>query len=262
MLEKLSDIPDDIVGVRAIGKLTRDDYEKVIEPLLDDARREGRRLRFLYQVGPEFEGLTPGAAWEDAKLGLRSLGAFEGCAIVTDHGWVRDSTRIARFFLPCPVRVFANCDRDKAVAWLGALPRETGAAHRLLPDKGVIVVEVEHALDAQDFDALALTADPWIESHGELEGLVIHARAFPGWQNLGGLLRHAKFIRDHHRQVKRIALAIDSELASAAPLIGEHLVRAQIKTFGYDALDAAVSWAAGSVVADADEGRVKARVDP
>ena len=246
MLERLSDVPEGIVGVKAIGKLTREDYEKVLEPLLDGARREGRRLRFLYQVGSEFEGFTPGAAWEDAKLGLRSLRSFAGCAVVTDRDWIRESTRIAGLLLPCPVQVFPNRDRNKAIEWLGSLPQESGVTHRLLAEKGVIVVEVKHALNAQDFDALALTADPWIESHGELEGLVIRARAFPGWENLGSLVRHMQFVRDHHRKVKRIALATDGRLANLGPRIGEHFVRAEVRSFGYDELDAAVAWACGS----------------
>jgi hypothetical protein len=248
MLEKLSDVPEEIVAVKAVGKLTRDDYEKVLEPLLDGARRDGRRLRFLYQVGPEFAGFTPGAAWEDAKLGLRSLRSLAGCAVVTDRDWVRESSRIAGFLLPCPVRVFPNRDRDKAIEWLGSLPQEAGVSHRLLPEKGVIVVEVKHALNAQDFDALALTADPWIESHGGLEGVVIHAHAFPGWENLGSLVRHAQFVRDHHRKVRRIALATDGRLASLAPRIGEHFVHAEVQSFGYEQLDAAVAWAAGGAV--------------
>jgi hypothetical protein len=245
MLEKLSDVPRDVVAVRAVGKLTREDYENVVEPLIDDARREGRRLRFLYEVGPEFDGFTPGAAWEDAKLGLRSLKTFEACAVVTDRDWIRESARIAGFFLPCPVRVFPNGDRDKAVEWLGSLQRG-GVSHRLLPEKGVIVVEVEHALNAQDLDALALTADQWIESHGGLEGIVIHARAFPGWENLAGLVRHIQFVRYHHRKVKRIALATDGKLASLAPRVGEHFVQAEVRSFGYEPLNAAVAWAAGS----------------
>ena len=248
MLEKLSDVPEGIIGVKAIGKLTREDYEKVLEPLLDGARREGRRLRLLYQVGPEFEGFTAGAAWEDAKLGLRSLRSFAGCAVVSDRDWIRESTRIAGLLLPCPVQVFSNRERDKAIEWLGSLPQEAGVTHRLLAEKGVIVVEVKHALSAQDFDAIALTADPWIESHGELEGLVIRARAFPGWENLGSLVRHVQFVRDHHRKVKRIALATDGRLASLGPRIGEHFVRAEVRSFGYDELDTAVAWAAGSAV--------------
>lgn len=246
MLEKLSDVPEGIVGLKAIGKLTHDDYATVFVPLLDGARREGRRLRFLYQIGPEFEGFTPTAAWEDAKLGLRFLRCFVGCAIVTDREWARESARVASFFLPCPVRVFATRDRDKAIEWLASLPQQVGVSHRLLPEKGVVVIDAKEALHIGDFDALALAVDPWIESHGVLEGVVIHARAFPGWENLGSLVRHVQFVREHHRRVKRIALATDAKLAVLAPRLGQHFVKGEIKTFEYDELDEAVDWASGS----------------
>jgi hypothetical protein len=78
MLEKLKDLPPGIAGLKATGKVTKEDYERVFEPLVDGARREGRRLRFLYDMGPGFEGFTPSAAWEDAKLGLRSIRLFDG----------------------------------------------------------------------------------------------------------------------------------------------------------------------------------------
>jgi hypothetical protein len=246
VLEKLSDVPDGVVGVKAIGKLTREDYTSVLGRLFDDARRDGRRLRVLYEVGPEFTGFTPGAAWEDAKLGLRSLRTFAGCAVVTDHEWIREATRLAAFVLPCPVKVFPVPDRDKAIAWLGSLPHEVGVAHRLLADKGVLVIDAKHPLHAQDFDALAMTVDPWIEAHKELNGIVIHAHAFPGWENLGSLVRHIQFVRDHQRKVRRIALAADGMLAGLAPRIGEHFVHAEVKSFAYDQSDAAITWAAGS----------------
>ncbi len=246
MLEYLTGIPDGIVGVKAIGTLTREDYTSVLDPLFHKARQEGRRLRVLFEIGPEFTGFTPGAAWEDAKLGLRSLRTFAGCAVTTDHEWIRDATGFAGFFLPCPVKVFPTRNRDRAVAWLGSLPHEVGIAHRLLTDKGVLVIDAKHALHAQDFDVVALTVDPWIESHKELQGIVIHARAFPGWENLGSLFRHLQFVRDHQKKVKRIALAADGMLAGLAPRIGEHFVHAELKSFAYDQVDAAVAWAAGS----------------
>ena len=245
MLEKLTDVPEGVVAVRAVGMVSREDYEKVLEPLIDEARSGGHRIRFLYQVGPEFEGFTPGAAWEDAKVGLRYLRSFAACAVVTDRDWIRDSTRIASFFMPCPVRVFSDQDLSKAIEWLGAIPREPGLAHRLLPEDGVLVVEVKHALSAQDFDALAMAVDPWIESHGELQGVVIHAHGFPGWENLVGLIRHIQFVRAHHTKVKRIALAVDGKLAALAPRIGEHFVRAEVRAFPSGQLDSAVAWAAG-----------------
>lgn len=247
MLERLKDLPPSIEGVRAVGAISKGDYERVFPAILDEARSSGRPIRFLYELGPEFEGFTPGAAWEDAKIGIHSMRLFLGCAIVTDIGWIRDWTRLAAFLMPCPAQVFSCKDRDKAIAWLNSIPTESGISHRLLPESGVIVVEVKHALSAQDFDALAFTADNWIESHGGLQAIVIHAREFPGWENLGSFIRHIRFIRDHHRNVKRIALAADAKIASIAPKIAEHFIKAEVRRFGYGELDLAVAWAAAAL---------------
>ncbi len=244
MIEKLKDLPHGIDGVRAIGKISKEDYEQVFVPLFDEIRREGRHTRFLYQLGPEFEGFTPGAAWEDAKIGLHSMRLFDGCAVVTDLGSIQEMTRLAGFLMPCPVGVFRNLERDKAIAWLASLPEGPAISYRLIPESGVIVVDVKQPLRAQDFDAVAFTADTWIEAHGDLQGIVIHAREFPGWENLGSLLRHIRFVRDHHRKVKRIALAADTKLASLAPKVAEHFIQAEVKNFGYDELDSAIAWAA------------------
>jgi hypothetical protein len=243
MLEKLTDLPAGLQGLEAVGKVSREDYERVFEPLIDEARREGHRIRFLYQFGPRFDGITPGGAWEDAKMGLRSMRLFEGCAIVSDVPWLRESARVVAWLLPCPVAIFADQDRASAIEWLQALPK--GATHRLLPDCGVIVFELDAALRAQDFDALALTADTWIEQHEHLQGLVIHAREFPGWESFGSFLRHLQFVRNHHRSVRRIAFAADSKLASFAPRLAQHFVEAAVMTFDYDDMDSAVAWAKG-----------------
>jgi|GEM_PF-4460364 len=53
-----------------------------------------------------------------------------------------------------------------------------------------------------------------------------------------------QFVRDHQRAIERIALAVDSKLASLAPHIGEHFLRGELKSFSYAELDAAVAWAA------------------
>lgn len=246
MLEVVRGFPSGIDAVRASGTVTKEDYQRVVEPLLDAARRENRRIRLLYQAGPDLHGFSPAAAWEDTKVGLASLRLFEGCAVVTDIGWIRDLSRLGAFLVPCPVRVFTGHERDEAVAWLNELPEGPGVTHRLRPDSGVIVIDVEHPLRVQDFDALAATADAWIEQHNELRGLVVHARAFPGWQNLPSLIRHIRFVHDHHRKIERVALAADSVLGDIVPHLVKHFVRAEVTSFGYQDLDEAVSWAAGA----------------
>ena len=248
MLEKIPDVPDGLVALKAVGKLTRQDYEQTVEPLLDEARRQDRRLRLLIQLGPEYEGFTADAVWGKAETWRHYpslMRMIDGYAIVSDLRWLRDWVHLMGFLMPFPLRVFANDERDDALAWLSSLPEGPGVTHRLLPESGVVVVEVTEPLRAQDFDALAATADAWLATHDALPGVVLHARAFPGWENLGSLLRHVRFVRDHHRQVRRVALAADTRLADLAPRLTEHFVAAELRHFAYDELDDAIAWATG-----------------
>jgi hypothetical protein len=244
MLERLSDMPPGIDGFQAKGRVSRSDYELCFEPLWEEARRADRRVKLLYRFGPEFEGFTAGGALEDAKVGLRFAPLLEGCAVVTDRPWIREAMETFAFMLPCPVRVFPDIERQQAAAWLCTLPQGPTTAHRLIEETGVIVVEVDTApLRALDFEALSRTADDWIASHGGLRGLVIHAPGFPGWENLRGLVQHLKFVRSHHRDIQRIALASDGKLASLAPRLADPLLKAEFKTFAYGDMDAAIVWA-------------------
>ncbi len=242
MLERLKNLPAGVVGISAKGKVTKDDYTELVHPMLEEARREGKRLRVLYELGPDFTGFTAGAAWQDARLGLQYLRLFERCAVVTDAAWLRASVEVATPMMPCPVRVFASAERQVALAWL-ATPARTALIHRLIADKGVLVLEPTAPLAAEDFDALAAFVDPWIESHGGLSGVVIHARTFPGWETFGGMLRHARFVRDHERKVRRVALASDARIAEVIPRIVDHFVDAEVKHFAYTAVDDAIAWA-------------------
>lgn len=247
MIEILEDVPEGIVAVRARGTLTREEYDRVVVPLLDEARREGRRLRCLCEVGADYDGLTAGAAWEDVTLGLRSLRLFDGCAVVSDVVWIREVSRLVRFLMPCPVRVFDEQDRDKAAAWLAGLPEGPAASVRLVPGSGVVVVEVTAPLRTADVDTLAATVDSWLVAHDALQGVVVHARGVPGWENLAALRRHLRFVRGHHRKVRRVALAVDGALAAVVPVVAGHVVQPQLRHFGHDALDDAITWAAGDV---------------
>jgi hypothetical protein len=246
MFERIPGVPDGVDAFRVVGTLTREDYEKTVEPLLDEAHRQGRRLRLLVQMGAEYEGFTAGAVMGKTDTWLRFpslMRMIDGYAVVSDVRWIREWIHVVGFLMPFPLRVFGVDERDDAVAWLQSLPQGPGVTHRLLPDAGVLVVEVTDPLRAQDFDALAATADAWLATHDELPGVVVHARTFPGWENIGGLLRHMRFVRDHHRAVRRVALAADTRLADLVPRLAEHFVKAEIRHFGYDELDEAVAWA-------------------
>jgi hypothetical protein len=125
VLKQLSHVPDDVQALEAIGTVTADDYAQVFAPLVDRARRTNQRLRLLYQFGPNFKRLTPGALWADTRLGIGYLPLLDGCALVSDVNWIREPARHLGFWMPCPVRVYGNDQCDDAAAWLSSLPEGT-----------------------------------------------------------------------------------------------------------------------------------------
>ena len=108
----------------------------------------------------------------------------------------------------------------------------------------MLIVRPQSALDKSDFATLAQTVDPQIEEHGDLAGLIIEAPHFPGWDSFGSLVSHMKFVRDHHRHVKKIAVVTDSHVGDAAEHIAAHFVAAEIKHFPGDGLADAQAWIA------------------
>ncbi len=116
--------------------------------------------------------------------------------------------------------------------------------HALDRIAGILQVRPEGPLETVDFENLAAEVDPYIEQAGGLNGLLIEAPTFPGWENLGALLRHLTFVREHHREIARVALVTDSKLGDLAERVAGHFVSAEIKHFQGDQMEAARAWLA------------------
>lgn len=130
MFTVMQNLPPNVLGIRADDVVTAEDYEMILIPLLDEALRQGRKVRFLYQLSPKFARLTLGAAWDDLKVGLKYMMAFEMVAVVTDIGWIRDAARMFKPLIPCPVHDYANNQLEEAIAWLaGAEPHQQPEAN-------------------------------------------------------------------------------------------------------------------------------------
>ena len=120
MIKLLPNLPEHVVGIVASGQVDANDYETVIIPAIESALSSHERIRMLYQLGPEFTGYTSGAMWDDIKVGLGHLKAWERIAVVTDEGWVAGAVRLFGFAMPCPVRVFSNKEFSEARLWIAA----------------------------------------------------------------------------------------------------------------------------------------------
>ncbi|NML43452.1 STAS/SEC14 domain-containing protein [Ramlibacter sp. G-1-2-2] len=117
--------------------------------------------------------------------------------------------------------------------------------HALESDDGILYLHPRAALAQQDFTQLAATVDPYIHEHGKLNGVLVEATSFPGWDSLGAMATHLRFIRDHHRQVQRIALVTDAPLATVAEKLGSHFIAAEMRHFPAGQRETARQWLLG-----------------
>jgi hypothetical protein len=56
--------------------------------------------------------------WEDAKVGIWHLTAFEKISVVSDVDWIIDAVKVFKFVIPCPVKTFRNEELAKAKVWV------------------------------------------------------------------------------------------------------------------------------------------------
>jgi hypothetical protein len=118
MMEIITGLPDNVVGVAAGGKVTGADYDDVLITAIQAKLAKYKKIRLLYHLRPDFTGFTPEAIWDDAKIGLWHMTEFERVAFVTDVDWVRTTVKLLRFVVPCPMKIFANRDLAEARAWI------------------------------------------------------------------------------------------------------------------------------------------------
>jgi SpoIIAA-like len=114
--------------------------------------------------------------------------------------------------------------------------------HSLDAAHSILYVRPKSALAQEDFVQLANTVDPYIEATGDLAGLVIETAAFPGWDSVGAMAAHFRFVRDHHKHIKKIALVTDAALGNIAERLASHFVSATIRHFPAGKIEAAKQW--------------------
>jgi hypothetical protein len=116
---------------------------------------------------------------------------------------------------------------------------------QLLRDKGVVVVTPDGKLQASDFDRVAAQVDPIIEAKGKLNGVMIYTENFPGWADFAALVTHIRFVRDHHREVRRVAVVSDSNFLRIIPAVARHFVAAEVRHFPVAEKESALTWLQG-----------------
>ncbi len=120
MIEQLNDTPNTIAAFRASGEVTREDFESVVIPVVNQVVKKTGRLDYLMVIDTPLKNFTIGAWWEDVLMGLKKITKWRRAAIVTDSNAINKFTDIFSVLVPGEFKGFKHEELDDAVHWVAS----------------------------------------------------------------------------------------------------------------------------------------------
>ena len=112
-----TEYPDDaIIEIRLDGRVTREDYDAVIDKVQDFIDAHGTIK--LIEIIDSFKGFDPSALWAGLKFDIRNVRHVSHVAVVSDIGWMGPAAKAAGAVITSDVRTFDLDELDDAWAWL------------------------------------------------------------------------------------------------------------------------------------------------
>ena len=121
MITRLSESSGKSVGFLVHGKLTDEDYQKVLIPVVEETIKAHQKIRILFQM-ENFGGWTPRGAWDDF-INWPKFRSVERMAVVIDENWDEYMSWLFKFFAAfthIEVRFFKKERLADAWNWLRA----------------------------------------------------------------------------------------------------------------------------------------------
>ncbi|QJD97484.1 STAS/SEC14 domain-containing protein [Mucilaginibacter robiniae] len=119
MLQFINDLPEHVVGIHAIGEVTKEDYDKVLVPRLEDLAKRQGEINYLIVLETNVQNFALGTWFQDLKLALKHFTKWKKVAIVTDqHSIEWTASNIVNYLLPGHSKGFSLDKLDEAVKWI------------------------------------------------------------------------------------------------------------------------------------------------
>lgn len=107
---------DDIVLIRATGKLTRENYDAFV-PEFERALRSRGKLRILFDI-TGFDGWQPDGIWQEIKFDLKHNSDISRLAVIGDEKWHHLLVAALKPFAFAETRYFSPSQSSQARPWL------------------------------------------------------------------------------------------------------------------------------------------------
>lgn len=118
MIEIIEPTEGNVVSTRATGKLTKEDYNKIL-PVLEGKEDRYEKISWYFEM-ENFEGWDLQAAWKDLKFDIKYANKLEKVAMVGAKDWEQKLTKVMKPFTSAEVRFFDLSEKEEARNWIRA----------------------------------------------------------------------------------------------------------------------------------------------
>lgn len=118
MIEQMKDLPANVVGFRATGKVTKEEFDTILIPAVDKVADATGKINYLFVLDTDVSNMSAGAWYDDMKVGLKHLMQWRKIAIASDQSGVNSFTDIAKHVMPGEVRAYTISQINEAAQWL------------------------------------------------------------------------------------------------------------------------------------------------
>lgn len=117
MIIQIPGLPENMVGFRADGEVTKDDFEPVKQQVAKLVENTGE-LNYLLFLDNSPKDFTLGAWLQDALLGISNITKWNRAAIVSDSEAVIKFTNAFSHVMPGEFKGYNKAEYDAAVQWV------------------------------------------------------------------------------------------------------------------------------------------------
>lgn len=118
MIEIIKDLPPYVAGFKATGKVTKNDYERIVMPVVDRVATKYGKINFLLCIDTDLGNFTAGAWLDDILVGIKHFTHWNKIAIISHQGVIKKITDVFGNFIPGETRGFKMEDRAAAYIWI------------------------------------------------------------------------------------------------------------------------------------------------
>ncbi len=120
MIEIIQDLPSNVAGFIAKGKVTHSDYKNTISPKVKSVSEDSRKISYLLVIETGLKNYTLRAWIDDALLGLKYFTRWGRIAIVSSRRNIRKFTDTFGVFVPGKAKGFMSEEINSAREWVSS----------------------------------------------------------------------------------------------------------------------------------------------